>query len=68
MDPARSDAGRRRTPRPYIGMHFTCCNVYVRIYLNRAGTAFTGFCPRCGAKASLKASPDGDPSKFWSTG
>jgi len=58
--------GNEREPRPYIGMHFKCCNVYTRIYLNRAGTAFMGHCPKCAAKVEIKASPGGSKSRFWS--
>lgn len=54
------------TPRPYIGMMFKCCNVYTRIYLNRAGTAYTGYCPKCTRKASIKVGKEGSSSRFWS--
>ena len=57
--------GNEREPRPYIGMLFKCCNVYSRIYLNRAGTAFTGYCPKCAAKVEIKAAPGGSKSRFW---
>lgn len=51
--------------RPYIGMWFRCCHVYCRIYLNRAGTAFQGFCPKCGAKATVHVAKGGSKSRFW---
>jgi hypothetical protein len=52
--------------RPFIGMHFTCCNVYTRIYLNKAGNAFVGWCPRCGKKkAEVRVSPSGGKSRFF---
>jgi len=51
--------------RPFIGMHFKCCNVYSRIYLNREGTAFVGWCPRCAAKVQVKVSPTGSRTKFF---
>jgi hypothetical protein len=55
----------KRPPRPYIGMLFKCCNVYMRIYLNKAGTAFEGRCPKCMRETVIQAAPGGDPSRFW---
>lgn len=36
----------RGVPKPSIGVLFSCCNVYVRAYLNVAGK-FYARCPRC---------------------
>jgi len=55
-----------RNPRPFIGMHFKCCNVYTRIYLNNEGTAYVGFCPKCAKKAEIKVGPGGSNARFWS--
>ena len=55
-------------PRPYIGMLFRCCHVYTRIYLNRTGTAFVVHCPKCGARATIKAAPGGSKARFWTAG
>lgn len=51
--------------RPFIGVRFECHNVYQRIYLNRAGTAFVGWCPKCLRRVEVKVSPDGSPDRFF---
>ena len=51
--------------RPFIGIHFRCCRVYARIYLNVKGTAFVGWCPKCARKAELKVSPEGASTRFF---
>lgn len=57
-----------RKPRPFLGIMFQCCKVYQRIYLNRAETAFVGWCPRCKKKVEVKVSKDGSRSKFFTAG
>lgn len=51
--------------RPFLGMHFTCCNVYTRLYLNKAQTAFVGWCPKCTKKAEVRVAKDGSKSRFF---
>lgn len=59
-EPAES-AGRR----PYLGVHFTCCRVYSRIYRNREATAYVGHCPRCGRRLAVGISPGGSDRRFF---
>ena len=59
-DEKGSDGGRR-----YIGVRFDCCGVYQRIYVNRAGTAYVGWCPKCAVKAEVKVSPTGSKTRFF---
>lgn len=33
--------------RPYLGIHFECCGVYVRVYRRRGATRYVARCPRC---------------------
>ncbi len=54
--------------KPFIGMHFKCCNVYARIYINRTETAFVGWCPKCTRKVEVRISPDGTDDKFFTAG
>ncbi len=55
----------KRAERPFVGIFFTCCKVYSRIYLNRQKTAFVGWCPKCAAKVEMKVSPTGSASRFF---
>src|SRR3712207_2539029 len=35
-------SGAGQGSRPFVGMHFTCCDIYTRIYLNSERTMFYG--------------------------
>ncbi|HSG99881.1 MAG TPA: hypothetical protein VLB27_07525 [candidate division Zixibacteria bacterium] len=65
-----SDADNPQTGRPkreFVGVHFNCCNVYSRIYLNPQRPRQYGWCPRCGARVEIVLSPTGSDKKFFST-
>jgi hypothetical protein len=58
--PARTASGRS-----FVGIHFACCSVYAKVYVNRAGTAYQGYCPRCLKKIELKIGPGGTDARFF---
>jgi hypothetical protein len=51
--------------RPFLGVHFKCCNVYYRIYLNKELTAFVGACPRCGRSVRILVAKDAPDARFF---
>lgn len=57
-----------KTPRQFVGINFKCCKVYSRIYMNKKGDAFVGWCPKCAKKVTLMISPDGEDSQFFEVG
>jgi hypothetical protein len=56
------------TERKFVGVHFTCCDVYTRIYVNRDGTAYEGNCPKCAKRVRLKIGPGGTDARFFTAG
>jgi hypothetical protein len=51
--------------RPWIAVHWKCCQTYSRIYRNAAGTAYEGKCPRCGAPVKASVGQAGTRSRFF---
>ena len=52
--------------RKFLGVHFQCCNVYARAYMNKEKTAYKGMCPRCGKRVDVKIGAGGTDSRFFS--
>ena len=55
----------RPADRRFVGIHFACCDLYSRIYVNREQTAYVGHCPRCSRRITLKIGPGGTESRFF---
>ncbi|MCL2218879.1 MAG: hypothetical protein FWC23_03310 [Chitinispirillia bacterium] len=67
MNNSADNSGARApgTPRPFVGINFTCCNIYCRIYKNKAGDAYEGACPKCRRKVKLLVGPGGTSKRFF---
>ena len=53
-----------RTKR-FIGIHFECCNVYRRIYINKERNAYEGHCPKCLGEIKVRIGSEGTDSRFF---
>lgn len=64
-DPSGNRPKQSPTGRKFVGIHFTCCDIYTRVYVNRDGTAYEGRCPRCAKQVRLAIGPGGTDSRFF---
>ncbi len=62
---SQAESGQQQGARPWIGVQFECCGVYLRIYRNRQGTAYEGRCPRCNRPLSVKIGPGGTTNRMF---
>ena len=64
--PAPTDADADASAgRPWLAIHWRCCETYSRVYRNREGTAYHGRCPRCGKALRVPVGPGGTNSRFF---
>jgi hypothetical protein len=64
----RRPAVDRAETRRFVGVHFVCCDVYARVYINRDATAYDGNCPKCAKKVRLRIGPEGTNARFFTAG
>jgi hypothetical protein len=62
LTPHKSES---ESSRPFLGVTFACCGAYARVYVNRAGTAYEGRCPRCAKPVRFPIGPDGSDARFF---
>ena len=63
-----SQAGERSSSakkRRFVGVTFSCCDVYTRVYVNSDRTAYEGRCPKCAKKVRLEIGPGGTDARFF---
>ena len=51
--------------RRFLGIHFACCDVYTRIYVNHGETAYQGHCPKCSRPVRITIGPGGSGHRFF---
>ena len=62
-EPTGSSNGTQK--RRFVGIQFACCRIYSRIYINKAGTAYIGNCPKCMKRVEMKVGPGGTDKRFF---
>ena len=51
--------------KKFVGVRFHCCDLYIRIYVNKDGTAYEGRCPKCAKPVRLKIGEGGTSNRFF---
>lgn len=53
--------------RRWLSIWFNCCKSYGRLYINAAGTKYSGRCPRCGVRTQALVGPGGTTRRMFET-
>ena len=64
-EPAGQTAPSQSTGRPFISVHFACCNIYLRIYRDADGQAYRGHCPKCAKRVHFAVGQNGTDERFF---
>jgi hypothetical protein len=62
---AGNGEGSAGTTRPFVSVHFACCNVYLRIYRSADGKHYRGRCPRCGVPVNFVVGEGGTEARTF---
>ncbi len=54
--------------RPWLGILFTCCSVYARVYKHPSGRKYAGNCPRCAKPFEVTVGAGGTNHRFFEAG
>jgi hypothetical protein len=53
--------------RRWLSIWFNCCKSYGRLYINDAGTRYSGRCPSCGVRTRAIVGPGGTSRRLFET-
>ena len=64
VGPGQSDR-KPNGARPWLGVKFVCAGAYLRVYRNKAGTAYSANCPKCGKCIRFRVGQGGSSQRFF---
>ena len=63
--PHNTKPGAKRQKQNFVGIIYSCCKIYGRVYLPPGKAVVFGFCPKCGARTEIHQSPTGSTNLFF---
>lgn len=51
--------------KKFLGVRFVSCNCYGRLYINDAGVAYVGRCPKCYTSFAVRVGEGGTSSRMF---
>jgi len=59
--PSKKNTKKRR----FISVYWKCCHSFSRVYKNRAGEAYEGYCPSCRSHLFVPIGPEGTSQRTF---